>query len=100
VAERPYSTAAWQRVRAVQLRREPLCALCLLLGIARPAEHVDHIVPLANAGAVFDFENLRSLCASCHSRITAAWKSGKTEVVIGVNPETGHPIVVDRTKRA
>ena len=35
-----------------------------------PAEHVHHITPLSEGGT-HDFDNLMSLCQSCHSRIHA-----------------------------
>ena len=68
------------------------------MGIAKPATDVDHITPLADNGEPFDFGNLRSLCHECHSRVTGAWRNGRTEVVVGVNAETGVPIVIDRTR--
>ena len=35
-----------------------------------PATQVDHIKPIADGGEPWDLENLRSLCASCHSKKT------------------------------
>ena len=55
----------WQRLRKMQLAREPLCRECD--GIAT---QVDHIVPKSEGGTD-DQENLQSLCHSCHSRKTA-----------------------------
>lgn len=99
MAARPYSTAAWTRVRALQLRRSPLCVFCVLMGLTKQATDVDHIEALSDGGAAFDFENLRSLCRECHSRVTSAWRAGRDQVVLGVNPETGHPVLIDRTRR-
>lgn len=32
---------------------------------------VDHVVPIKDGGARFDWVNLQSLCVSCHNRKTA-----------------------------
>lgn len=81
-AQRGYD-AAWRRLRRMVLARHPLCAD--VYGVH--AEHgetvlatdVDHIVP-RSAGGTDTFENLQSLCQSCHSRKTAeqdgAWGRG------------------------
>ena len=59
-AKRGYD-AHWQRVRHLQLRRDPLCAIC-----ARAAEVVHHRDgnPRNNASG-----NLMSLCRECHERL-------------------------------
>lgn len=69
---RVYDTQRWKRVRANQLNREPTCRMCRELGMSvpRPAQHVDHITPLAAGGAPYDRANLMSLCHSHHS-----WKT-------------------------
>jgi 5-methylcytosine-specific restriction enzyme A len=74
---RVYDTARWKRFRLVQLRREPLCRLCAGQGLSAPALHVDHVRPLADGGAPFDFDNVRSLCAACHGLVTVAWQHGR-----------------------
>lgn len=75
---RVYDTRRWQRVRANQLRREPLCRLCITEGQAtpRPAQHVDHITPISAGGSPFDPSNLQSLCPPHHSSKTAQDKQG------------------------
>ena len=35
---------------------------------------VDHVVPIADGGAVLDHANLRTLCTPCHKRVTAEWR--------------------------
>ena len=67
---RIYDTARWQRVRANQLEREPLCRCCAELGRETPANEVDHIKRLSAGGAPFDAANLQSLCAPHHSHKT------------------------------
>ena len=62
---------AWQRLRLRVLRDEPLCRFCKAEGKVTPAEHVDHIQPVADAPHLrLVPSNLRPLCASCHNRRT------------------------------
>ena len=64
---RPYSTARWQRTRAEFLQINPFCCEC-----GRLATDVDHIVPhKGNAQLMYSWENLQSLCHSCHAKKTA-----------------------------
>lgn len=60
-----YNSAKWKRTRRRQLHDHPLCREC---GVV--ATDVDHIQPIEQGGDVWSFTNLRSLCHSCHSRIT------------------------------
>lgn len=69
---RLYDQRRWKRVRARQLAREPLCRACRAMGEVTAAEHVDHIVAIADGGAPFDPGNLQSLCPSHHSLKTKA----------------------------
>ena len=63
-----YRSTAWRKLRAEQLRRQPLCECCLAQGRHTPARVVDHIRPVNLGGAPLDLENLQSLCAVCHNR--------------------------------
>lgn len=63
-----YRSTAWRKLRAEQLRRQPLCERCLAQGRYTPARVVDHIRPVNLGGAPLDLENLQSLCAVCHNR--------------------------------
>ena len=69
-----YSSARWQRVRANQLARQPLCEMCADIGphphSVRPATDVDHKQPIQAGGSPFDPGNLQSLCHEHH-----AWKT-------------------------
>ena len=58
--------ARWERVRMAHLHAEPLCRRCASLGYTTAATLVDHILPIADGGAVLDEENLQSLCIRCH----------------------------------
>ena len=67
-----YRSTAWRKLRAEQLRRQPLCERCLAQGRHIPARVVDHIRPVNQGGAQLDLENLQSLCAACHNRKSGA----------------------------
>ena len=62
--------AEWRKVRAAHLRAQPNCVQC-----GDVAEHVDHILPLAQGGT-HAAANLQSLCQRCHSRKTARSDGG------------------------
>jgi 5-methylcytosine-specific restriction enzyme A len=65
---RLYGTERWRRLARAQIRREPLCALCLLEGrgpvVARVA---DHIEPWRGDVNKFWLGKLQSLCEHCHN---------------------------------
>jgi 5-methylcytosine-specific restriction endonuclease McrA len=61
------STAAWQRARAAQIKREPWCAACGHEGSTDNPLTADHIVPVAEGGVRLDGTNLRTLCRRCNS---------------------------------
>ena len=60
----------WMEIRARWLSEHPLCVMCIAKGYTRPANRLDHIVPLIDGGAD-DESNYQSLCASCHDEKTA-----------------------------
>ncbi|WP_026499311.1 HNH endonuclease [Butyrivibrio sp. WCD2001] len=59
---------SWQKIRDIYAKAHPYCELCYEKGFMVPMEHVHHKKPLAEGGTN-DFDNLQSLCKSCHSRI-------------------------------
>ena len=61
-----YSSKRWRTVRRQYFETHPMCEDCLLEGKTIPAEEVHHIKPLSAGGEPYDFNNLRSLCRSCH----------------------------------
>lgn len=68
--------AKWERLRDLKLATDPLCELELREGKTVAATQVDHIKPhRGNKALMFDWSNLQSLCASCHSRKTATQDS-------------------------
>jgi len=66
-----YKSMAWQQCRAAYLRAHPVCVTCRARGMTIAAVVVDHMVPIKDGGARFDWSNLQSLCVPCHNRKTA-----------------------------
>lgn len=72
MADYPYNTARWQRLRAAHLHLSPLCIGCDAMGMVRVANTVDHLVPISAGGPAFpSHDGLASYCAACHSAKTA-----------------------------
>lgn len=73
MADWPYNTAAWQRLRKAKLAASPLCEVCAKRGLAVPARHVDHVRAIAAGGDPFPpLDGLMAMCPSCHSIKTNA----------------------------
>lgn len=58
----------WKPIRARYVALHPLCEMCLKEGRLTPVEEVHHKKPVSQGGTN-DFENLMSLCKSCHTKI-------------------------------
>lgn len=72
MADWPYNTGNWQRLRLAKLASAPLCEPCERSGRITPAKHVDHIVSIASGGPAFpELSGLMSMCPSCHGFKTA-----------------------------
>lgn len=72
MAEWPYSTGRWQRLRALKLARDPLCEDCRKIGRIERAACVDHRLAISEGGEAFPpLDELSSKCWPCHSRKTA-----------------------------
>ena len=70
MAEWPYGTTQWKRLRLDHLTLEPLCQGCLPRIV--PANTVDHVKPISQGGDPFpDHDGLKSYCRSCHAEKTA-----------------------------
>ena len=59
------NTARWRTESTQYLRTSPRCRVC-----DGPATVVDHIVELADGGAMWDHANWQPLCSPCHDRKT------------------------------
>lgn len=96
VADWPYNTSQWRRLRVAKLRETPLCEYCTP-GRERLANQVDHRVPVKEGGDPWAWDNLASCCQSCHSRKTASEdgafgnKKGKGKPLRGCDAN-GRPI--------
>lgn len=72
MADWPYNTTTWKRLRAAHLSLSPLCIGCAAMGRATPANTVDHITAINDGGPPFPgHDGLASYCPSCHSAKTA-----------------------------
>jgi len=83
-----YKTAAWQRHRADQLAREPLCWMCSAQGVVTAATVADHVTPHRGCPVAF-LGPLRSLCASHHSSAKQVEENRGASVGVDVN---GYPL--------
>jgi len=61
-----YGSARWKLIRKVKFNRNPVCECCK----KRKGYYVDHIIPINQGGAVFDFANLQTLCVKCNAAKT------------------------------
>lgn len=72
MAEWPYNTATWKRLRLAHLSLSPVCVGCQAMGILTPANTVDHVVPMSDGGPAFPaHDGLASYCPPCHGAKTA-----------------------------
>ena len=75
-----YQSPAWQRLRIMQLQRQPLCEMCLAENRFEKAEVVDHITEIRTEnGAPLDIYNLQSLCKAHHNQKTAKAKAARND---------------------
>ena len=82
-----YNSKRWRDLRAVVLRKQPLCADPFKENCHQPTTVADHIVDHhGNQQLFYDYTNLQGLCKSCHSR-----KTGESHGKGGVNIEPGRP---------
>ena len=75
--ERGYDWTWRTKIRPAVLAQEPLCRACSAKGLIVPATQVDHIDGNSRNN---NADNLRPLCASCHSSRTArdqSWGRGR-----------------------
>jgi HNH endonuclease len=62
-------TQRWRRRAALQLKLQPICAICLQNGQVVPATDADHIVPHKGNEWAFWYGELQSLCGLCHRSV-------------------------------
>lgn len=67
-----YQTTEWKLLRRIKLTHNPYCEECLKSGVNEFATEVHHIVDIAqDPTKCLAYDNLQSLCKSCHSIITS-----------------------------
>jgi len=64
---RLYNQQAWDKIRARQLSKQPLCARCQHEGKITAASTVDHVFPHRRDAAKFKVNLFQSLCVACHT---------------------------------
>src|SRR6185437_1584280 len=74
-----YNSVRWRKLRAVVLRRDPICKECN----EEPSSDADHIIPIRQGGAPWSVENLQGLCAGCHSTKTQKESGGRASGCMG-----------------
>jgi len=68
-AKQVRSSARWQRLRRMKLRRNPLCEECQRNGVTREAREVHHRIPIrVNPHLAYVMDNLEALCVPCHRK--------------------------------
>ncbi|WP_082365216.1 HNH endonuclease [Bosea vaviloviae] len=73
MAEWPYNTSTWQKLRKAKLSQSPICYACELRGHVETAVAVDHVISMKAGGDPFPtLEGLMSLCERCHNEKTSA----------------------------
>lgn len=58
----------WKKLRALYISHHPVCEQCQKEGRLTPVDEVHHIVPV-NEGGRNEWDNLMSLCKSCHQKM-------------------------------
>ena len=59
----------WKQVRDLYIKNNLFCEECMKNGHLVRATLVHHKVPIEFGGAKYDFENLESICNSCHQKL-------------------------------
>jgi 5-methylcytosine-specific restriction protein A len=83
VADWPYNTTTWQKVRKQILVRDRHRCQLQLKGCIGTANTVDHRLEVTAGGAPFDPHNLQAACNPCNSA-KAGYRRGGT--IVGIKP--------------
>ena len=74
--QRVHRSWKWRKHSERYRAKNPLCCdpfgIHARQGMPVPAHTVDHIVPLSQGGHAWEDSNKRSLCWSCHGRVSQA----------------------------
>ena len=66
-----YNSTKWIGLRDTFRDTFRLCKNCQEQGKITPMYVVDHIIPISQGGEPYDWDNLQSLCESCHNAKSA-----------------------------
>ncbi len=92
--ERGYTTS-WTNLSERYRQEHPLCVPCLAQGRVKPAQCVDHIIPVGCCPQlVLDWDNCQSACTHCNTqkRFTdpkESWTPNHSRIVVCGLPGTG-----------
>ena len=64
-----YASAQWRKVRKLKLQQDPLCEICERQHVVKAATIVHHKQEIKQGGDPFAWDNIESVCASCHMRL-------------------------------
>lgn len=71
-----YNSKGWKTLRQQKLLDQPLCELCMVRGMTKPAQEVHHGIKFYDQlddnmkkMLLLDYDNLVSVCKSCHKHI-------------------------------
>ena len=71
-----YNSSIWQKLRKTYMAAHPICEVCQLEGIIKPAVEIHHIREISNGTSIeqmqdiaYDYNNLQALCVECHHKI-------------------------------
>jgi len=78
-AQSLYESPEWRTLRALHIKRNPLCEKCFERGRITPAVIVDHKVEIKDGGGRLDADNLQSLCRACHNKKTAQERAKRNQ---------------------
>lgn len=90
-----YRHKAWRQVRPVVLERDGYRCQIKDKRCTGRATEVDHIVPFADGGALYDPDNLRAACKACNvgraakAKASDGWRRSPTRIVLVVGPPAG-----------
>lgn len=63
-----YSLNKWKKDRNAHIHANPFCVECLKIGLHVLATVSDHIQPISQGGAIWDWENRQGLCEIHHNK--------------------------------
>lgn len=96
-----YDHRRWRRMKAQQLRSEPLCRLCKAEGKAEPATVVDHVERHFGDKQKFWLGELQSVCRNCHETrkkfFEARGYSREVDPLTGWPKDAQHPANLPRS---